>query len=918
MLNHGLSLYLQRGIPPGGAPPSTAALILSPATAAPGVAYNALIGNRLPGSTITATSSDGTVLTIAGSTLSGTFATAGAKTITLVETRAGALGSPRTTLVTVTVAVSLAVQYGRTPVYNAGTVGDFFVDNVSGLDTNAGTSIAAPFATITAAFAANVTAGGNKVIRVRDRGVKYREALTTTIPVRFSGYGTEHAIISGQNLITGWTVCTSAQAPTVGPNFANIFKATVLKSSLAHTAFTALALCENDVILNLVQRRGDQTNLFEQSDTLSFFAGGTSKTVLTSPQYDSTLSFTLDGSIPAKVSTISMSSMLPTYSDAALVNCKVMIKAYPNVVALINVQSVLGGVLTLDPATTAAPDQATPTSQWYFSLLNILPAISQGQWGYVENATTLDLYLWPNSQADLASGIEINAREYCFKANNTAGVRVDGLQFTGTSYQSAAPAVNGSPVQFYCATGTVSGNIIEECRIYNFSHGDKGYGSILAEAQSNFILRKNNIESGQNNFGYFLSAIATNPTGARVTNNRVYRTSQSPFRHYSQNVIGVWDNQADSCGLASHANKMNFYAGCDVILAMRNDFINCGGYMTIQNASRFLALMNNCPMDPNPTSASPRAYADQTNSVSVGMTIPSINALINNSFRSDPGNHGSVGGASIGINGTSKDAIQFADAAHQGVGYRVYNNLTAGISIKNAAFTASMAGNILSVSKMTQGNIRVGDTITGVGVTLVTIASLPTINNSGNSGFVGDYTFTGLAQTVPSQAMMSSGGDVSSNNITTRSGSIISVLGANDELTTDAALFVNSSTGDYRALVGSLVLTKVGRDVSVEIAIWQGYFPDANFTYDLAGNPWLGATAGSDPGIGPWGKNWPSTAPTISGTLAPAVIGSSYSAALTVIPAGRAITLDAASAAFIAAHSIVHDGFGNFSSGAVT
>jgi len=57
---------------------------------------------------------------------------------------------------------------------------------------------------------------------------------------------------------------------------------------------------------------------------------------------------------------------------------------------------------------------------------------------------------------------------------------------------------------------------------------------------------------------------------------------------------------------------------------------------------------------------------------------------------------------------------------------------------------------------------------------------------------------------------------------------------------------------------------------------------------------------------------------SISGQLANAIIGQAYDSALTVLPGGTAVTLDSTTVAAIAAHSIVHNGFGRFTSGSVT
>lgn len=90
------------------------ALTLSPLTATAGVAYSGTISGNTSGSTITATSSDGTALSVSGTTVTGTFAGAGSPTITLTETLAGATNTPRVSTGTMVVSSSAANTFDTT------------------------------------------------------------------------------------------------------------------------------------------------------------------------------------------------------------------------------------------------------------------------------------------------------------------------------------------------------------------------------------------------------------------------------------------------------------------------------------------------------------------------------------------------------------------------------------------------------------------------------------------------------------------------------------------------------------------------------------------------------------------------------------------------------------------------------------
>jgi hypothetical protein len=71
------------------------ALDLTPTKAVKNTEYTGTVTGTTAGSTIAATSSDATALTVTGNTITGTFTTSGNKTITVTETLAGATNSPK-------------------------------------------------------------------------------------------------------------------------------------------------------------------------------------------------------------------------------------------------------------------------------------------------------------------------------------------------------------------------------------------------------------------------------------------------------------------------------------------------------------------------------------------------------------------------------------------------------------------------------------------------------------------------------------------------------------------------------------------------------------------------------------------------------------------------------------------------------
>lgn len=106
ILDNPLPLPVQTPTPTPTPPPTTTlnALLLSSTSFLTGGVTSVGITGKTAGSSITATSADGTALSVSGSTLSGTFTAAGSPNITLVETLAGATNSGRQSVVGVSIA----------------------------------------------------------------------------------------------------------------------------------------------------------------------------------------------------------------------------------------------------------------------------------------------------------------------------------------------------------------------------------------------------------------------------------------------------------------------------------------------------------------------------------------------------------------------------------------------------------------------------------------------------------------------------------------------------------------------------------------------------------------------------------------------------------------------------------------------
>ena len=158
------AVVLQASAGTGNPAPALAALTLSTLSGNAGTPFSATLAGITAGSTIAAISADGTVLTVSGGNVSGTFASAGTKQVTLTETLAGATGSPKATTVSVVVAAAPAIPVlqALTLSSTTATAGIAYSAAIAGLTTGStlavtasdGTALSVSGGTLSGTFAA--------------------------------------------------------------------------------------------------------------------------------------------------------------------------------------------------------------------------------------------------------------------------------------------------------------------------------------------------------------------------------------------------------------------------------------------------------------------------------------------------------------------------------------------------------------------------------------------------------------------------------------------------------------------------------------------------------------------------------------------------------------------------------------------
>lgn len=447
--------------------------------------------------------------------------------------------------------------------------------------------------------------------------------------------------VSGGMPLTALSQCSAADAAVVGSSYASIYKQVVAvdttganANAIHHNAFNALLVTEDDAPLDIVTRRHDETNLFEQSDDGAFFRSSTGS------DGKGTENLTIGVDANGYATTVTHAAVLGvgTWTDAQLANAAVMMLVGSNTPAVMNVASASGGVLTLENpinAKTGLPSykpDLSPSGGAY-ALLNIGPYIKQGQWFYVDNGdNTLTVYVWPNNPANIAAKIEVAREKVAFHVT-AANVSSDGLLFTHTADGTTGNACVHIDFADNCR--------LKEFKIYNTSHAYKGYGGLLVESSMGFVASNFEIDKLQNQYGLFIKGSrplpingntayrAAETQNARIYNFVISNCSQTATRIYSSWNVAFWNFLILSCGKAAHANLGNGYEGCDNLVWAQGEWRDCDGYLTWQEASNVYVINCLVPCDRQATSGGGRGIYDQNHSSDNGPTVPSGLYVIN-------------------------------------------------------------------------------------------------------------------------------------------------------------------------------------------------------------------------------------------------------------------------------------------------
>lgn len=482
---------------------------------------------------------------------------------------------------------------GSDPSANMGTTGDKFV-SPSGSDGNPGT-IGSPYLTLAYAMS-QLTSGQHLKVRAGT----YRETLsfsgkagTVGNNTKVSRYGTEVVTIDAQNAVTGWTQCGAGDATVLGAVLgvasSPVYKKTMLKTAANLSGDPAAAFpYENGVKLNAAMARiadpAKPDSERNAGDWLTATATVQSAGLITGYR---------------------LASLTSAYTSAQLLNTYTLFYGTPNATYRTKTASIgLGtdGIANTINLTdqTQTYNAGTPNAD-KFALINLLPALVPGSWGYtIDNATDCTIYIYPNSSANMAANITMSQRGKCIDFAGQNYVEARGLTCRGASWSGGVTDGN------YAITGggTPKKNtvVVDNCLVENTYRVEEDYGSIWLGNYDNWLISRTTVRNIYNQFGVFAQggAFATSggqqAYGGRMDRCLAENVDKSPYRFYGQFEAIASFSSAWNCGLASHANKSNAYEGCHRFIWWGMDFQGCDGYLTWQEASSVVVAFSHVPV----------------------------------------------------------------------------------------------------------------------------------------------------------------------------------------------------------------------------------------------------------------------------------------------------------------------------------
>lgn len=473
---------------------------------------------------------------------------------------------------------SLNVTYGWDEDITAPTQATFYV-SLDGDDRNNG-SLDTPFRTIQHGVTKLAQHGSGSLAI---RGGTYRESIflgdlqgRPDAPYIIHRYGSERVTISAAETLDGWSPITAEDGLSVGIlNPQNVYRTRIALSSLQHGSPLALNIFVNGkrcILGSTVVQRSGINKATEAAARLN-------ATRFELDAADMVLAVQDDRLIGMPASYLHQAQVVLYHSPNA-------ITAQP-----ISAFSSRDGRITLtDQTRRAQPSQDGPVSR--YALENVGLQLRQNEWIMRQTADgQVDIYLKSTDLARPDTIVEASVRSFCTdlgKANNLTLFGLDMIRAAGPG------RLDGICLRRTDLSQESTNLSIQHCRFgENYTVYRRGYGAVFIRNSRNLNVVSCTIVDSLNCFG--LAIFETN--AAHIQFVHISGISQSPMRFYTLQSCTIAFSLIEDSAFDAHANKMNFYEGCDSVLVYGVKSRNVAGYATFQESSRIHFAFNEFDAD---------------------------------------------------------------------------------------------------------------------------------------------------------------------------------------------------------------------------------------------------------------------------------------------------------------------------------
>ena len=579
-------------------------------------------------------------------------------------------------------------SWGYDPNFDAGTDGDLIVAKNGNDATGTGT-LAAPYLTIVAAVTAATAPA-----KVQVRSGTYREKIPTKAGITVARYGTEQPIITGGEIVDSFVPCVSGDATYVGSGWANLSKSSPIPiASIAGGSAEAAFLCEAG---NPMQIAIDQPENPEHPMHLDVVRDWHTADVVNLAS--------------GFIQSYENSDVTDAYTQAQIEAASILLYGSPNLSYYDKVASFTAGAIVLTTTGTYLPQTGTPFDD-NFALVNILPAIKRGGWGYRIDGTDVILYVWPTDADNLPAGITYTARE--MGAEPTSNSALVGLRFEQfATYDLNNVGLQKTAIQT-AASGDKKTNVtVRHCLIKNTAAiGARGTAPIYFRNVDRALIEQNTIENAFGLFGIFLQGGTIEgmaPADDRdesvdwaneglIRRNRMVNVGHSPLRTFTVRDTAILNNKVVKAAFAAHAGPLSAYVHCHNVLTKGNDMSGADGYATDQTGSAMHWVGNYIPasyLDNDGRAFRVQPLTDyKTPAEAFG--LPADALIANNTL---PPSFGDL---------DQTNAMGLGGAPNPELTYTILNNISHGISVFSTP--TARTNNYDSASLSTDINIAVGD-----------------------------------------------------------------------------------------------------------------------------------------------------------------------------------------------------------------